>query len=88
LPIAFSLLQCVLLLTVFNYETPKYLKQNNRIAKLNELMGKIYEPDKVGERIDAIVIETGKVQQVSYKETLCDPKYSMATFVGCTLSIL
>jgi len=32
LPIAFSLIQCLLLLTVFNYDTPKFLKQNNRNA--------------------------------------------------------
>jgi MFS family permease len=47
LPIAFSLIQSGLLLTVFNYETPKFLKQNGRTAELNNIMGKIYSHDQV-----------------------------------------
>jgi hypothetical protein len=44
-PIGTALLQTILMLTVFNYDTPKYLKQNNQKAKLTELMGKIYSSD-------------------------------------------
>lgn len=32
LPIAISLIQNVLLMSIFNYETPKYLKQKNQVA--------------------------------------------------------
>lgn len=89
LPIAFSVVQCLLLLTVFNYETPKFLKQSNKHANLNELMGKIYEVDRVGERIDAITIENGsQVQGVTYGETFCSPRFKVATLVGCCLSVL
>lgn len=44
-PIGTALLQTILMLTVFNYDTPKYLKQHNEKAKLSELMGKIYSSD-------------------------------------------
>jgi hypothetical protein len=40
-------IQSALLLTVFNYETPKFLKQNGRSAELNAIMGKIYSHDQV-----------------------------------------
>lgn len=88
LPIAFSIFQGILLLTVFNYETPKFLKQNQQNAKLNELMGKLYESDRISERINAIAIEGGKTQAPGYKETLCHPRYSYATLLGCSLSVL
>ena len=45
LPIGFSAIQSILLFTVFNYETPKFLKQNDRTAELNTIMGKIYSHD-------------------------------------------
>eukprot|EP00347_Sterkiella_histriomuscorum_P009190 403342179 len=88
LPIAIGVIQCLLLLSVFNYDTPKYHKQHNQHAKLNELMGKIYQPHKVQDRIDDILIESGKNQEISYKDTFCNPRYYFATFIGCTLSML
>ncbi|CDW77776.1 sugar transporter family protein [Stylonychia lemnae] len=88
LPIAFSIIQIILLLTVFNYETPKFLKQNNQHGQLSKLMGKIYEPDRIVERINAIVIESGKATTPSYGQTLCHPKYQYATILGCALSVL
>jgi hypothetical protein len=48
-------------LTVFNYETPKFLKQSGKNGELNKLMGKIYEPDRIVDRISMIVVaEAGK----------------------------
>jgi hypothetical protein len=35
------------MLTVFNFESPKYLKMKDRVAELNEVMGKIYCADQV-----------------------------------------
>lgn len=88
LPIVFSAIQCLLLLLVFRYETPKFLKQTNRYAELNELMGKIYEVDRISQRIDAIVVSSGsKAKGVSYRDTFCNPKYRYATLVGCVLAI-
>lgn len=60
IPIGISILQVILLLTSFNYETPKFMKQNGENGKLNELMGKIYDSERIEERIRAITIETGK----------------------------
>ena len=51
-------------------------------------MGKLYDSERIEERIRAIVIETGKAASPSYKETLCSPKYQYATILGCSLSIL
>lgn len=45
IPILFSIVQSALLFTSFNFETPKFLKQNGRDAELNEIMGKIYSYD-------------------------------------------
>jgi hypothetical protein len=87
LPIGFSAIQSILLFTVFNYETPKFLKQCGRSAELNTIMGKIYSHDQVQGRIDSIVIASDG-SSPSYKETLTSPKYKIATFIGCTLSLL
>ena len=46
-PALFALLQMVLMLTVFNFESPKYLKMKGRVAELTEVMGKIYSADQV-----------------------------------------
>ncbi len=51
-------------------------------------MGKIYDSDRIEERIRTITIETGKASAPGYKETLCSPKYQYATLLGCSLSIL
>lgn len=89
LPVAFAIIQCFCLLTVFNYESPKFMKQNKQDAKLNLLMGRIYQADRVRERIDLIVIEEGgQSEQPGYGATLCHPKYKYATLIGCTLSAL
>jgi hypothetical protein len=47
IPIVFAFVQSALLFTVFNYETPKFLKQNGRLGELNEIMGKLYIPSEV-----------------------------------------
>jgi hypothetical protein len=51
-------------------------------------MGRIYESDKVHERIADIAVESGKSSSPSYKETLCHPRYMYATLCGCLLSVL
>lgn len=88
LPMAFSVIQSALLFTLFNYETPKYLKQLGKSADLNIIMGKIYSHDQVQSRIDAIVIASGGSGGPTYRETLTSPKYVISTIIGCTLSLL
>jgi MFS family permease len=87
LPIVFAIVQEVLLFTVFNYETPKYLKQIGKKDELQAIMNRIYSPNLVQERIDAIQISSGESSGPSYKETLCSPKYRIATLIGCALSL-
>lgn len=45
IPIMIAVIQSLLILLVFNYETPKFLKQQGRKAELNALMGRIYSSD-------------------------------------------
>ncbi len=54
LPIAVAIIQSILLLSVFAYDTPKFYKQRGDWGKLQELMERIYRSDKIKERIDAI----------------------------------
>jgi hypothetical protein len=58
-PLLITAIQLALMLTVFKYDTPKFLKQTKQYGPLNELMGKIYEPSSVQERINAIAVESG-----------------------------
>jgi|LauGreDrversion4_2_1035121.scaffolds.fasta_scaffold313745_1 hypothetical protein len=45
------------MVTCYSYESPKYLKLKGRVAELSEVMGRLYVPDQVRSRIDAINIE-------------------------------
>jgi hypothetical protein len=51
-------------------------------------MGKIYSGDQVKSRIDAINVASGGEKTITLKETLFDPRYRRATFVGVTLSTM
>jgi MFS transporter, SP family, galactose:H+ symporter len=88
LPIAFAAIQSTLLFTIFNYETPKFLKQHKKMGELNQIMGKIYTSSEVQARIDAIIINESNEGSPSYSETLCSPRYRIATYIGCALSFL
>ena len=44
----------MLVLTIFNYETPYYLKRKDRYEELYKLMGRIYTREQVQIRIDEI----------------------------------
>jgi MFS family permease len=58
-------------------------------AQLNEVMGRIYSSDQVSTRIEAINVSSGgETKAITLSETLCDPRYSRATFVGVSLSAL
>ena len=52
LPMALSVIQMLLLLFVFRYDTPYVHKQRDEDEKLRELMGKIYKPEAVDGRIN------------------------------------
>ena len=88
LPILFAIIQIILMATVYNYESPKYLKQQGKDAELNDVMGKIYSGDLVKSRIDEINVDSGEKRSITLRETVCDPRYSKATIVGSTLSLV
>jgi hypothetical protein len=74
--------------TVYSYESPKYLKENGMEAELNDVMGKIYTGDQVKTRIEAINVAEGGQKAITLNETLFDPRFRKATFVGVILSAM
>jgi hypothetical protein len=57
IPLAISIVQVLLMMTVFTYDTPVVLKQRGRLADLKTVMNKIYsDPDLAQERSDEIVV--------------------------------
>lgn len=93
LPIGLSFLQMFLLSFVFNYDTPKMMKEKGEDGKLREFMSKLYEPYAVQDAIDEVKVDSkdadgdGQVDGVSYSAICCSPQYSKATFVGCMISM-
>jgi hypothetical protein len=81
------------MITVFKYDTPPVLKQNNDYVTLKEFMSKIYHPMVVQKKIDELGDQhnsstvTEDIKEVGYNEACCSPTYSKASFVGCTLAI-
>ena len=56
--------------------------------ELNEVMGKIYSNDLVQSRIDDINVDSGVEKIITLRETFCDPRYRIATFIGVSLSVM
>jgi hypothetical protein len=52
IPVVCAVVQILLLVFVFPYDTPKMLKESGDYANLNIFMGKIYQPYAVQQRID------------------------------------
>lgn len=73
---------------IYNYESPKYLKQHGMNAHLIEVFGKIYSTDQVNTRIKEINVSKGEEKDITLGETLFDPRYRRATFIGVALSAL
>jgi hypothetical protein len=63
----------VLVLTIFNYETPYYLKRKDRYEELYKLMGRIYTREQVQLRIDEIDVR--EVIGVEYQNLIYKPTY-------------
>jgi MFS family permease len=91
IPVALACLQVFLLTTVFPYDTPPIIKQNNDFISLNAFMGKIYKPEVVQSRIDELGGDfensEDKITNIGYGAVFCNPMYRRATFVGCMLAI-
>lgn len=63
----------MLVLTIFNYETPYYLKRKDRYEELYKLMGRIYTREQVQLRIDEIDVR--EVIGVEYQNLIYKPTY-------------
>lgn len=89
-PIAFAVIQILLMLTCFRFDTPVALKQKGETVALSKLMRNIYKAGVVQERIDELPEaenNEGAEQSAGYGAVLCSPKFSKATFVGICLAI-
>ena len=90
-PIVLSVINIVLLMFVFPYDTPVMLKQKNEHETLKKLMSKIYKPEYVQDKMNAIHVESdhgnqGGVSEVTYREVFFG-KYRKATWIGLMLSV-
>lgn len=56
-PALMALIQTLLMIFVFPYDTPKMHKQRNEQIVLQKLMNKLYEAGEVQRRIDAIPVD-------------------------------
>jgi len=80
---------------VFKYDTPFTLKKKNQFKDLEELMAKIYQPEFVSDRIEAIDVReivgmefVIRVRVPTMYETFFEPAIRKAHWVGCTVSII
>lgn len=69
-PIVISIIQVLLMIFVFRYDSPPFLKKRGENKNLNEFMSKLYKPEYVQAVIDELggdeISEDGNTV-VSYK---------------------
>ena len=89
LPIVVSLIQVLLLLTVFNYETPVHLHEKGMHDDLMRVLKKIYnDPDEIKYRLDQLQNAANAQKQNSGEKeagmvaTFTDPSIRSAAWVG------
>lgn len=94
LPVVLAVFQSFLMVTIFKYDTPQVMKQNNDYVSLREFMSKIYHPLVVQKKIDELgnnqhdtSAVSEDIKDIGYGEACCSPQYSRASWVGCTLAI-
>lgn len=87
IPGLFAILQSLLFLTVFNYDTPAEMKKDGNEQKLLHLMRRIYKTEgEVSLRINQINLPAKEVNQDEEKITLgmglTDPRFRKTTLIG------
>jgi len=84
IPIGFSILQIVLMLTIFRYDTPVFLNQKGETDTLRIFLGKIYKAGEVQKRYDelanpdnnnASVVDNLPQKSIGYKTVCFDKSY-------------
>lgn len=95
-PIALAIIQTLLMVTVFRFDTPKFMKEKGQTTKLRETLMKIYDERAIQEVIDDIQVandisgildDAEEVDGNSYKDVCCNPIFSQATWLGCALAM-
>ena len=91
-PILVSILQTILLLTFFRFETPKMMKARGDDSALVKLMSRAYKKEHVAQRIEKIEVPRtenngSSADDVTYMQTLFDPTIRKSTWVGINLSM-
>lgn len=89
IPIFISVIQIILMLTVYKYDTPQMLKSKADYDSLGSLYSKIFVKEQVQMRMNEVACEekNDNTKAVTFSETFCDPNLRRASWVGTTLSI-
>jgi len=89
IPIFISVIQIILMLTVYKYDTPQMLKSKADYDSLGSLYSKIFVKEQVQMRMNEVACEEKNdgTKAVTFSETFCDPNLRRASWVGTTLSI-
>lgn len=89
LPIFFSILQIILMIFVFKYDTPEVYKQNADYERLTELLSKIYIQEHIPYRMDEITVANDDVidnKKKTMYDSFFDPQIRRAAWIGCAIS--
>lgn len=89
IPIGVTIINVILLVFVFPFDTPPVLKQKGEYAKLNTLMGRIYKPYAVQSKIDELQggeSDDDQNYNISYGEVFCSPYFRRSTYIGIALA--
>jgi MFS family permease len=90
-PAVLALIQSLLVLLVFRYDTPKYYKQNGKAAMVDKVEEFIYS-ERPSE-INKSMVDTGDQKGAADQEekvsisALFSPRYRKAFIVGCLLAV-
>ena len=87
-PILMALIQLTLMFTVYPYDTPPYLFQNDKKASLEALFAKIYrQPDMEQLTAELRPDQENTAQRPGTLKSFTDPLYRKASFVGCVTAL-
>lgn len=96
IPFSISLLQMCLLLFVYRFDTPAFMKAKGDDEKLREVLAKIYKPEAIQGVIDEINVEGKKDDgeadeddkgKQTYRDICCNPRFNRATWLGCAFAV-
>ena len=89
IPVGLGVLQVLLLLLFFRFDTPPIIKAKGEFELLHRVMANIYDPYVVQEKIDEIGggHDDEDKPAVGYGAAMCNPMYRKASFVGIMLAM-